>query len=172
MQILLAGSRAQATTTLQRFAGAQGWVIDELGDGMFRLRVPGAPLSAATICQLDEYGQDTVLNVWLPDAPEEAAEKMAAALEELTEGVVSERGADLIRRLRRIEGQIRGLQRMVGQNRECEAIMTQFAAVMAALKRAAAQLVAEHLVACVQDEVAAGGDPAAMLNQRLLRILF
>jgi DNA-binding FrmR family transcriptional regulator len=77
----------------------------------------------------------------------------------------------LIRRLRRIEGQIRGLQRMLEAGRECEAVMTQFSAVSAALRQCAALLVSSHLVTCVRQEIAGGGDGSAV-NQRLLNILF
>ena len=63
-------------------------------------------------------------------------------------------------RLRRIEGQIRGLQRMVDEDVYCIDILTQVAAVNKALQGVAVGLVEDHLGHCVRDAVAAGGTDA------------
>jgi CsoR family transcriptional regulator, copper-sensing transcriptional repressor len=68
---------------------------------------------------------------------------------------------DYLRRLRRIEGQIRGLQRMVEDDKYCIDILTQVAAATKALQSVAVGLLEEHLGHCVVDAVAEGGDSAA-----------
>lgn len=55
----------------------------------------------------------------------------------------------LLRRLRRVEGQVRGVQRMIERNRDCEAIMTQLAAMKAAIHRIAMHLVSANMEACM-----------------------
>src|SRR5262245_8080640 len=63
-------------------------------------------------------------------------------------------------RLRRIEGQVRGLQRMVEDDKYCIDILTQVAAVTRALQSVALGLLDEHLSHCVTEAVAEGGDAA------------
>ena len=58
---------------------------------------------------------------------------------------------DLVRRLRRIEGQVRGLQKMVEERRYCVDILTQIDAVTAALARVQDQILESHLNHCVAD---------------------
>ena len=65
-----------------------------------------------------------------------------------------------LRRLRRIEGQIRGLQKMVEDDKYCIDILTQVAAATKALQSVALGLLEEHLSHCVVDAVAEGGDTA------------
>jgi DNA-binding FrmR family transcriptional regulator len=67
---------------------------------------------------------------------------------------------DLQDRLRRIEGQIRGLQRMVDDDKYCIDILTQISAVNSALQSVALGLLDEHLGHCVTHAVAEGGDEA------------
>ncbi|MGN6522457.1 MAG: metal-sensitive transcriptional regulator [Actinomycetes bacterium] len=64
------------------------------------------------------------------------------------------------KRLRRIEGQVRGLQRMVDEDVYCIDILTQVSAVKSALQSVSVDLVEDHLGHCVQDAVAgaAAGD--------------
>jgi len=64
------------------------------------------------------------------------------------------------RRLRRIEGQVRGLQRMVDEEAYCIDILTQISAATRALQSVALELLGEHLTHCVQDALLLGG-PAA-----------
>jgi len=52
-------------------------------------------------------------------------------------------------RLRKVEGQVRGLQRMVSESRDCEAILTQVMAARAALDKIALSVAAEHLDHCI-----------------------
>ena len=67
---------------------------------------------------------------------------------------------DYLRRLRRIEGQARGLQRMVEEEKYCIDILTQVAAITKALQSVALGLLDEHLSHCVVDAAAAGGHEA------------
>ena len=64
------------------------------------------------------------------------------------------------KRLRRIEGQVRGIQRMVEDDRYCIDILGQVSAATSALQSVALLLVDEHLAHCVSDAVRAGGDAA------------
>jgi len=61
-------------------------------------------------------------------------------------------------RLRRVEGQVRGLQRMIDEDVYCIDVLTQIAAVNKALQAVAVGLLEEHLGHCVADAVAQGGD--------------
>jgi DNA-binding FrmR family transcriptional regulator len=56
-------------------------------------------------------------------------------------------------RLRRLEGQIRGIQRMIGEERDCEAIITQLMAARAALDGVSLQIVGRHIEECLQAPV-------------------
>ncbi len=64
------------------------------------------------------------------------------------------------KRLRRIEGQIRGLQRMVDDDRYCIDILEQVAAATRALQSVALVLLDEHMAHCLSDAVRNGGDEA------------
>jgi DNA-binding FrmR family transcriptional regulator len=64
------------------------------------------------------------------------------------------------RRLRRIEGQVRGLQRMVGDDAYCIDVLTQISAVNRALQSVALELLEDHLDHCVRDAIA-GDTPDA-----------
>ncbi|MER6120279.1 metal-sensitive transcriptional regulator [Streptomyces sp. NPDC001743] len=66
--------------------------------------------------------------------------------------------AEHLKRLRRIEGQIRGLQRMVDEDVYCIDILTQVSASTKALQSFALQLLEEHLRHCVADAAVKGGD--------------
>ncbi|HEX2902870.1 MAG TPA: metal-sensitive transcriptional regulator [Jatrophihabitans sp.] len=65
-----------------------------------------------------------------------------------------------LKRLRRIEGQIRGLQRMVENDTYCIDVLTQVSAATRALESVALGLLDEHLSHCVSHAIAAGGDEA------------
>jgi DNA-binding FrmR family transcriptional regulator len=61
-----------------------------------------------------------------------------------------------LRRLRRIEGQVRGLARMVEDDRYCIDIVTQISAVRAALRRAEEEILGDHVAHCVEHAIASG----------------
>lgn len=67
---------------------------------------------------------------------------------------------DYLKRLRRIEGQVRGLQRMVDEDTYCIDILTQVAAVTKALQSVSLGLLEDHLEHCVLDAAKAGGPEA------------
>ena len=68
---------------------------------------------------------------------------------------------DVLKRLRRIEGQVRGLQRMVEEDTYCIDVLTQVSAATKALQSVAVGLLHEHLRHCVTGAVAHGGEPEA-----------
>ena len=70
---------------------------------------------------------------------------------------------DLLKRLRRIEGQVRGLERMIEDDTYCIDVLTQVAAATRALQSVAVVLLEEHMRHCVTDAVAKGGDEADRL---------
>lgn len=71
-----------------------------------------------------------------------------------------DRKDEYLRRLRRIEGQARGLQRMVEQEKYCIDILTQVSAMTSALESLALAMLDEHLSHCVVRAARAGGDEA------------
>jgi CsoR family transcriptional regulator, copper-sensing transcriptional repressor len=74
-------------------------------------------------------------------------------------GYVDDKDA-LLRRLSRVEGQVRGVRRMVGDETYCIDVLTQIAAVRNALDGVALKLLADHTDHCVRDAVARGGQEA------------
>ena len=72
---------------------------------------------------------------------------------------------DVLKRLRRIEGQTRGLQRMVEEEQYCIDILTQVSAMTKALQAVALHLLDDHLAHCVHDAVATGEDADEKLTE-------
>lgn len=68
--------------------------------------------------------------------------------------------ANVQRRLKRVEGQIRGLQRMVDEDTYCIDVLTQVSAATKALQAVALQLLGDHLAHCVHDALLEGGSAA------------
>ncbi|MDD2485622.1 MAG: metal-sensitive transcriptional regulator [bacterium] len=66
---------------------------------------------------------------------------------------------DLLARLRRIEGQVRGLQRMIEEGRDCEEIMVQFAATRAAFRKACISFINAQLDRCLEESLCHDKDP-------------
>lgn len=66
----------------------------------------------------------------------------------------------VLKRLSRIEGQVRGLQRMVDEDAYCIDILTQVSATTRALQGVALELLDQHLEHCVRDAIGAGGPEA------------
>jgi CsoR family transcriptional regulator, copper-sensing transcriptional repressor len=71
----------------------------------------------------------------------------------------------LLARLKRIEGQIRGLHRMVEEDTYCIDILTQISAATKALQAVAVGLLEGHMAHCVADAARDGGDPAAKVKE-------
>jgi DNA-binding FrmR family transcriptional regulator len=72
---------------------------------------------------------------------------------------------EYLKRLRRIEGQVRGLQRMVEEEQYCIDILTQVSAVTKALQSVALGLLDEHIGHCVADAIREGTDAEAKLKE-------
>ncbi len=62
----------------------------------------------------------------------------------------------VLKRLKRIEGQVRGLSRMVEDDRYCIDIVTQLSAVRAALRKAEEEILADHVAHCVEHAITSG----------------
>ena len=73
----------------------------------------------------------------------------------------SEHKDAVLKRLRRIEGQVRGLQRMVEEDRYCINVLEQVSAVTRALQSVSLELLEDHLAHCVVDAARAGDEEAA-----------
>ena len=85
----------------------------------------------------------------------------------MTHGYVSDKDA-LIKRLHRIEGQVRGIERMVEEERYCIDILTQIGAVSTALESLALNLLDDHVNHCVAGALASGDADAAEEKSREL----
>jgi CsoR family transcriptional regulator, copper-sensing transcriptional repressor len=62
----------------------------------------------------------------------------------------------VLKRLQRIEGQVRGLARMVEEERYCIDLVTQISAVRAALRRVEEEILRDHVAHCVENAIASG----------------
>jgi CsoR family transcriptional regulator, copper-sensing transcriptional repressor len=67
---------------------------------------------------------------------------------------------DYLKRLRRVEGQVRGIAKMVDDDKYCIDVLTQVSAATKALQSVALGLLQEHLAGCVVDAARAGGPGA------------
>ena len=79
---------------------------------------------------------------------------------------------DLLRRLRRVEGQVRGIQAMLTERRECADVVTQIAAASKALDQVGFKLVASGLTYCVShpDEAAESGYDLDRVEKMFMKI--
>ena len=71
---------------------------------------------------------------------------------------------DLIKRLRRVEGQVRGIQQMLAEQRDCRDVVTQMSAATKALEQAGFVLVAAGLTRCLQDPEASAAEGYALAD--------
>ena len=80
--------------------------------------------------------------------------------------------AELQRRLRRVEGQVRGIQNMLAEDRECRDVVTQIAAASKALEQVGFRLLAAGLTTCLQDpdKAEADGYPVAEVERMFLKL--
>ncbi len=89
-----------------------------------------------------------------------------------TRGYSQEKDA-VLKRLRRIEGQVRGVERMVEENRYCIDVVTQVTAIQAALDKVALELLSDHAAHCVvgapEDQQADRTEELMGAVRRLLR---
>jgi len=169
MQVQLSGSMDECWPRVAEAISAAEFDVEPAGERAWRLTARGASCQAWLQAADNESG--VLLTAWMPDEGDTAPrDRLVRALEQCHCSGDSPDDS-LLRRLRRIEGQIRGLQRMIETGRECDAVLTQFSAVNAALKQTAALMVSAHLVQCIRAELDNGGDGSSV-NQRLLNILF
>ena len=78
-----------------------------------------------------------------------------------------------LRRLRRLEGQVRGLQKMVTEDRYCPEIMIQISAAQEALRTVGRELMRNHLRHCVTQTVAEGrNDTANAMYDELVELIY
>jgi CsoR family transcriptional regulator, copper-sensing transcriptional repressor len=75
-------------------------------------------------------------------------------------------------RLRRIEGQIRGIQKMVEEDRYCADILAQVGAVQEALRAVGRELMRNHLKHCATGAISAGGDEAEHMYDELVEMMY
>lgn len=87
---------------------------------------------------------------------------------EITEDVKD----DLARRLKRIEGQVRGIQNMIVEDRECRDVVTQIAAATKALEQVGFRLLAAGLTSCLADpeKAAAAGYPIDVVEKMFMKL--
>lgn len=77
------------------------------------------------------------------------------------------RTSEILRRLRRIEGQMRGIQRMLEQGRECNDVLTQLMAIRSGVDEVSLQIVDLHIERCIFDGLALDESRRADLNRSL-----
>jgi len=77
-----------------------------------------------------------------------------------------------LKRLRRIEGQVRGLQRMVEEDRYCADIMTQISSVHEALRSVGRELMRNHLKHCATSAIQSGPEQAEEMYDELVDLMY
>lgn len=97
--------------------------------------------------------------------PQDDGERRAVALEPATK-------ARALTRLRRIEGQVRGLQRMVEDERYCADVLTQIASVHEALRAVGRELMRNHLKYCATSAIAGGHQHAEQMYDELVDLMY
>jgi len=75
-------------------------------------------------------------------------------------------------RLRRIEGQVRGLQKMVDEDRYCADILTQISSVQEALRAVGRELMRNHLKHCATGAIRTGGAKADQMYDELIDLMY
>ena len=76
------------------------------------------------------------------------------------------------KRLRRIEGQVRGLQKMIEEDRYCADVMVQISSVQEALRSVGKELMRNHLRHCASSAIKAGGKQADEMYDELLDLVY
>ena len=77
-----------------------------------------------------------------------------------------------LRRLRRIEGQVRGIQKMVAEDRYCADVLTQISSVHEALRAVARELMRNHLKHCATAAIKAEGETADAMYDELVDLMY
>ncbi|HEX4581948.1 MAG TPA: metal-sensitive transcriptional regulator [Acidobacteriaceae bacterium] len=100
-----------------------------------------------------------------PSAACDTGDKLAVAVD-------PELKAAAVRRLRRIAGQVRGLESMVDQERYCADILVQIASVQEALRGVSRLLMRNHLEHCATMAIRSGGESADAMYDELLDLVY
>ena len=77
-----------------------------------------------------------------------------------------------LKRLRRIEGQVRGLQKMIEEDRYCADILTQISSVQEALRGVGRELMRNHLKHCATSAIKAGPERAEPMYDELIDLMY
>ncbi|HKV07766.1 MAG TPA: metal-sensitive transcriptional regulator [Thermoanaerobaculia bacterium] len=77
-----------------------------------------------------------------------------------------------LKRLRRIEGQVRGLQKMVEEDRYCADVLTQISSVHEALRGVARELMRNHLKHCATNAIMSSPDEAEAMYDELIELMY
>ena len=77
-----------------------------------------------------------------------------------------------LKRLRRIEGQVRGLQKMVEEDRYCADIMTQISSVHEALRAVGRELMRNHLKHCAASAIRSSDEEASAMYDELVELMY
>ena len=77
-----------------------------------------------------------------------------------------------LKRLRRIEGQVRGLQKMVEEERYCADVMTQISSVHEALRAVGRELMRHHLKHCATSAIRSGASEANAMYDELVEMMY
>jgi CsoR family transcriptional regulator, copper-sensing transcriptional repressor len=101
-----------------------------------------------------------------------SASKRTAQKPRTTVAVDASARARNLTRLRRIEGQVRGLQRMVEQDRYCADVLTQVASVHEALRAVSRELMRHHLKHCATTAIRTGGEDGEAMYDELLELMY
>jgi DNA-binding FrmR family transcriptional regulator len=80
--------------------------------------------------------------------------------------------ARTLARLRRIEGQVRGLHRMVGEERYCAEVLTQLSSVQEALRAVGREVLRNHLKHCATSAIRRGDAPADAMYDELVDLMY
>lgn len=76
--------------------------------------------------------------------------------------------AKLLTRLRRIEGQVRGLQKMIDEEQYCVDVLTQVSSVIGALQRVGMMVLEDHIQGCVRGAMEDGGDSDKAVDELIM----
>jgi DNA-binding FrmR family transcriptional regulator len=89
-----------------------------------------------------------------------------ATQEDTAHGYIKAKDKELLQnRLRRIEGQVRGLQRMVDEESYCVDILTQIASVVSALEKVGTLVLRDHVEHCVRESIEKGEDADEKIDE-------
>ena len=110
-------------------------------------------------------------------APTDGAEcgcavREASARSRKAIGVDPEVKSRNVKRLRRIEGQVRGLQKMVDEDRYCADILTQVSSVQEALRGVGRELMRNHLKHCATGAIRTGGQQADRMYDEIVDLMY